>query len=87
MCPAMRKVILLVSAVCVLSALFTFNAYAGIDDDDIDTSIPVGDLDSVNRCRCKGNGCYGGNAISLRASCAKSDEPLNCSDYDGNCRE
>lgn len=46
-----------------------------------------GKLDDVNRCRCKHNGCYGGNAISLRAECAKSDTPIDCSDYDGNCPE
>lgn len=80
----MKKVILLLSAVCVLSALFTFNAYAGIED-AVDVSIPDGDLDSINRCRCKNEGCYGGNAISLRAACAKSEGTLNCSDYVGNC--
>lgn len=80
----MKKVILLLSAVCVLSALFTFNAYAGIED-AADVSIPDGDLDSINRCRCKNEGCYGGNAISLRAACGKSEGTLTCSDHDGNC--
>ena len=79
-----KKVYLLLSAVCLVSALFAFNAYAGIEDAG-DITLPEGDLDSVNRCRCKNDRCYGGNAISLRAACAKSNEPLNCADYDGNC--
>ena len=58
-----KKVFLLLSAVCLVSALFTFNAYAGIEDAG-DITLPEGDLDVVNRCRCKHEGCYGGNAQS-----------------------
>ena len=29
--------------------------------------------------------CYGGNAVSLRAACAKSNDLLNCADFAGNC--
>ena len=47
-----KKVFLLLSAVCLVSALFTFNAYAGIEDAG-DITLPEGDLDVVNRCRCK----------------------------------
>lgn len=80
----MKRVILLLSAVCLLSALFAINVYGGIEDAG-DITVPGGDLDSVNRCRCKNNGCYGGNAISLRPACAKSDGVLDCSEYDVNC--
>lgn len=45
-----------------------------------------GDMDSVNRCRCKDGGCYGGNAISFRASCAKAEYPIKCNDYKSNCK-
>lgn len=80
----MKKVLLFFGAAVLVSALFAFKAYA-------DATIPSvpglpGDFDSVNRCRCKNNGCYGGNAISLRAACAKSEEPIDdCSLYAGNC--
>ena len=50
-----KKVFLLLSAVCLVSALFTFNAYAGIEDAG-DITLPEGDLDVVNRCRCKHEG-------------------------------
>jgi hypothetical protein len=81
----MRKtVFLLLSAVLLVSALFTFNAYAGIDA-AADITLPEGDFDSVNRCRCKHEGCYAGNAISFRAACAKSDTFLNCAEYAENC--
>ena len=79
-----KKVFLLLSAVCLVSALFTFNAYAGIEDAG-DITLPEGDLDVVNRCRCKHEGCYGGNAVSLGAACAKSHDLLNCADFEGNC--
>jgi len=41
-------------------------------------------------CRCKENsnginGCYGGNAISLRASCYKGSANIMCNNYDSNC--
>lgn len=39
-----KKVFLLISAVCLVSALFTFNAYAGIEDAG-DITLPEGDLD------------------------------------------
>lgn len=85
----MKKFFLLLGAVIMISAAVTFNAYAGDGDDDNDngTSLPdiTGDFDSINRCRCKDNGCYGGNAISLRAACAKSEEALDCSEYEKNC--
>ena len=45
-----KKVFLLLSAVSLVSALFTFNAYAGIEDAG-DITLPEGDLDVVNRCR------------------------------------
>lgn len=85
----MKRNILLLGAFMMISAAVTFNAYAGDgdDDDDNDTSLPdiTGDFDSINRCRCKDNGCYGGNAISLRAACAKSEEAIDCSKYEGSC--
>ncbi len=78
-----KKIFLLLSIVLMASAIFAFKAYGSVEIPDPD--IPVGDFDSINRCRCKNNGCYGGNALSLRAACAKSNEPLDCSKYNGNC--
>lgn len=50
---------------------------------------PHGNFDEINRCRCKENGdvvgCYAGNAISLRPACAKSKDPIVCSNYNSNC--
>ncbi len=79
----MKKVLLFLSVAMLISAFFAFKAYAGVTLPST-PSLP-GDFDSINRCRCKNNGCYGGNAISLRAACAKSDEPINCSSFSGNC--
>ena len=46
-----------------------------------------GDFDGIMRCRCKDDGCYGGNALSFRPICAKSDKgPINCADYNDNCK-
>lgn len=81
----MKKVLLFFGAAVLVSAFFAFKSYAG--DGGATPVIPnlPGDFDSVNRCRCKNNGCYGGNAISLRAACAKSEGPIDCSLYAGNC--
>ena len=40
---------------------------------------------SVAALEAKHEGCYGGNAVSLRAACAKSNDLLNCADFEGNC--
>lgn len=82
----MKKVLLFLGAAVVVSVLFAFQSYAGAS---VDVTLPdvTGDFDSVNRCRCKKNGCYGGNAISFRAACAKDTAPINCSDYLGVCKD
>lgn len=36
-------------------------------------------------CRCKDNGCFGGNLISLRPLCAVSDETIDCTEWNMNC--
>ena len=41
-------------------------------------------------CRCKENsegvkGCYGGNAISLKANCYKGISAIHCNKFDSNC--
>lgn len=77
----------------LLSCIISFCFAAGISlllvgshPAKADPTIP-GDWDStVNHCRCKDKGCYGGNALSFRSSCAKSDfENINCRLYDRNC--
>jgi len=40
---------------------------------------------SVAALEAKHERCYGGNAVSLRAACAKSNDLLNCADFAGNC--
>lgn len=47
--------------------------------------IPEIPIDEMNRCRCKHDGCYGGNLISLRPKCAVDDEPIDCTEYTMNC--
>ncbi len=83
----MKKVLLFLGAAVVVSVLFAFQSYAGGASVDVTLPDVTGDFDSVNRCRCKKNGCYGGNAISFRAACAKDTAPIDCSDYLGVCKD
>lgn len=76
----------------VVASLVLFCALAFIGSTLTAQNIPDphGDFDQINRCRCKEvdgeMGCYGGNAISLRPCCAKSKNPINCWEYDRNCK-
>ncbi len=47
--------------------------------------VGVDEIWTHNYCRCHGEECKGGNAISFRRSCAKSEEPIQCPDYSVNC--
>lgn len=49
------------------------------------SEIPDIPIDEMNRCRCKHDGCYGGNLISLRPKCAVDDDPIDCTEYIMNC--
>jgi hypothetical protein len=57
-------------AILSSSALFT---YATIE-------LP----ETTVRCKCKHGGCYAGNIISVRSTCAVGDE-INCDNFDSNC--
>jgi hypothetical protein len=70
------KTIKKIGAMCAI-ILFGFSLNP-IDStaQSIDIQVP-----EQNVCRCKHDGCYGGNAISLRPRCGQGD----CSTQLGNC--
>lgn len=47
--------------------------------------LPDIDEGNIMHCRCKSDGCYAGNWISLRAECATSEGPIMCNQYSANC--
>lgn len=55
--------------------------YFPINAQDISIENPWPETPEVNLCRCKADGCYGGNLISFRARCGQGD----CSASASNC--
>lgn len=82
----MKKILVSIGVIAgmAIASFCVYEAYAGTPIWQ-NPPVIVGDFDGINRCRCKQDGCYGGNAISFRASCAKSADPIQCADYDNNC--
>ncbi len=79
----MRKIILFFSAVLMISAIYTITAKASNENNDGAGNAEI--TDPVNRCRCKHDGCYGGNAISFRKLCARDEGIILCSSFDAVC--
>lgn len=78
-----RKMLMALLFAFLVCVVFTTTSSA--DDIKLDPGdIPV-EMDPTMRCRCKKNGCYGGNALSFRPACAKGNGPIQCNEYNGNC--
>ncbi len=84
----MKKIFIALFGIALISCLFCNNVNSqstveGVVDKIIDATTEGG---TTLHCRCKSNGCYGGNAFSFRASCFKITQPeQRCYNYDGHC--
>lgn len=84
----MKKVLIALFGIMLISCLFSSNVNSQstveqVVDKIIDATTEDG---TTPHCRCKGGGCYGGNAFSFRASCAKLASGVGfCNTYDSNC--
>ncbi len=66
-----------------------FNSSNDLNASPVSVSIgtSISDIWTHNYCRCYSGECKSGRALSIRRSCAKSEDPIDCSheDYENNC--
>ena len=74
----MKKVIFLLAAIALMQ--FVPNVKGSADD-----LIEWPEEGDIMHCRCKQEGCYAGNAFSLRPECATGHGSIECWKYNANC--